>query len=388
MITGIHEFEGRLAGGRSALELKADCARAALEDAGLTWRDVDGLYDVGEAAATLPGPSMAEYLGFEPRVVESTHIGGASYELLLARAAQDVRAGRVTVALITYGSTTRTGSGPGGLNTRKPGPTTPIADEQERAGLSLVGNYALAAARHMHQFGTPPEALAEIAVVTRSHALRNPAAVAGLETLGIDPRPLSVTDVLESRAIADPLRLLDCCLITDGAGAVVVTSEEIARDSPHPLVAVLGCGEAVRYLDRGTDITVTAAAESGPRAFAEAGLTPADVDVAMLYDSFTITVLLLLEDLGFCAKGEGGNYVRNGRLRFDSNDGPALNTDGGGLSSNHPGMRGIFLLIEATRQLRGQSTAQVPDARVAVCHGNGGWMVTRHAGATVVLGRL
>ncbi len=265
---------------------------------------------------------------------------------------------------------------------------TPSGNIEDPWGLTLIANYALVARRHMHQYGTRPEDLAEIAVVTRRHAMRNPQAVKAMQDLGFrDVGNLSVRDVLHSPMISDPLHLLDCCMISDGGGAVVIASDEVARETRHRPVWILGSGEAVGYPDNKRDITVTAAARSGPEAFGQAGVRPEEIDVAMIYDSFTITVLASLEDLGFCAKGEGGAYVANGRLAFDIPGGPALNTDGGGLSSNHPGMRGIFLLIEAARQLRGESSAQVAEARLAVVHGNGGQLGTRHAGATVILGR-
>jgi acetyl-CoA C-acetyltransferase len=255
-------------------------------------------------------------------------------------------------------------------------------------GLTLIGNYALVARRHMEQYGTTPAELAEIAVTTRAHAVRNPDAVRGMSDLGFrQTGEISVDDVLGSRMIADPLHMLDCCMISDGGGAVVIVSRAVAGGLPKPPVWILGTGEAVGYPGNRADITTSAAARSGPEAFGQAGVRPEEVDIAMIYDSFTITVLTILEDLGFAKKGEGGAYVAGGRLRFDRPGAPALNTDGGGLSSNHPGMRGIFLLIEAARQLRGESTAQVPGARLAVAHGNGGQLGTRHAAGTIVLGR-
>jgi acetyl-CoA C-acetyltransferase len=219
--------------------------------------------------------------------------------------------------------------------------------------------------------------------------MRNPEAVAAMEALEfLDIRETTVDDVVGSRMIADPLHLLECCMISDGGGAVVIVAPEVARDCDKPPVWILGGGEATRYRENGGDVTTTAAAQSAPVAFGEAGVAPADIDVAMIYDSFSITVLAILEDLGFCKKGEGGSFVEGGRLRFDRpRDGPALNTDGGGLSSNHPGMRGIFLLIEAARQLRGTSTSQVEGASLAVAHGNGGMLGSRHSGGTVILGR-
>ncbi len=204
----------------------------------------------------------------------------------------------------------------------------------------------------------------------------------------VDIRETTVEDVLASRMIADPLHLLECCMISDGGGAVVIAAPEVAKACRKPPVWILGTGEAVKYPGIGGDITTSAGMQSGPAAFGEAGVGPDEMDVAMIYDSFTVTVLTILEDLGFCPKGEGGRWVEGGRLRFDRpGDGPALNTDGGGLSSNHPGMRGIFLLIEATRQLRGESSSQVPEARLAVAHGNGGMLGSRHSASTIVLAR-
>ncbi len=388
-IVGIHEFPKRRAPGMTSLEIKAISAARALEDAGLSWGDVDALFDAGEAFQGMPAALMAEYLHIAPRVVDGTSVGGSSYEFHAAHARRAIGAGKARVALLTYGSTAKSDQrriGTGGQ--ARVGPPSPIGNMEDPWGLSLIGNYALVAQRHMYQYGTTPEQLAEVAVTTRYHAMRNPQAVQAMEDLRFrDIGELSIQDVLNSRLIADPLHLLECCMISDGGGAVVIASQEVARDTRHPPVWILGSGEAIGYPDNGRDITVTAAARSGPEALGEAGVTAADIDVAMIYDSFTITVLSILEDLGFCAKGEGGEYVSRGRLRFDHPGAPALNTDGGGLSSNHPGMRGIFLLIEAARQLRGESTAQVPHARLAVAHGNGGQLGTRHAGATIILGR-
>lgn len=384
-VAGIYEHPTRLAGGRSAWQLKAECAAGALADAGLSWSDVDALFDCGETGS-MPGFAMAEYLGVRPRMLDTSAVGGSSFELHAGHAARFLASGQARVALLTYGSTKRSGPHVGG-DALHAGPRAPFANLEVPWGLTTLGDYALVAARHQYQYGTRPEHLAEIAVATRGHALRNPVARAGLESLGIAPVELTVDDVLASRPIADPLHLLDCCLINDGAGAVVLVAPDLAHDTRRPPVWIIGAGEATAYLDNHNDITVTAAAGSAAAAFGEAGVRPDEIDTAQLYDSFTITVLTALEDLGFCAKGEAGSYVEDGRLRFDRPGGPAVNTDGGGLSSSHPGMRGIFLLIEATRQLRGDSTAQVPDARLAVAHGNGGWLTTRHVAGTVVLAR-
>ena len=386
-IGGIYEFPGRRAGGLSMLQIKAESARHALADAGLTWSDVDAVYDASEAGP-MQGLTIAEYFGVTPRVMDTTAVGGSSYEFHAAHAARDIAAGKARVALLTYGSTARSQARAIGTGSRIPAEPQPGANLETPYGLTLIGNYALVAQRHMAQYGTRPEDLAEIAVTTRAHAVRNPQAMAGLADLGIKHTgELSVADVLGSRLVADPLHLLECCIVSDGGGAVVIVSPEVAADLPKPPVWILGTGEAMGYPGNQADITTSAAVRSGRDAFGQAGVRPDEIDIAMIYDSFTITVLTILEDLGFAKKGEGGPYVAGGRLRYDRPGAPALNTDGGGLSSNHPGMRGIFLLIEATRQLRGESTAQVAGARLAVAHGNGGQLGTRHAAGTIILGR-
>jgi acetyl-CoA C-acetyltransferase len=386
-IVGIHEHPSRRVDGLSKWQIKAECAGRALADAGLTFADVDAVYDAGETGP-MAGIAVPEYLGISPRLVDTTAVGGSSYEFHAAHAARDIAAGRARVALLTYGSTAKSEARAIGTGARPTGDAAPGTNMELPYGLPLIGNYALVARRHMHEYGTTPEQLAEVAVTTRAHAVRNPEAVAGLDALGIrNTGEITVDDVLGSRLVADPLHLLECCLVSDGGGAVVIAAVDVAADCRTTPVWINGAGEAVGYPGNGRDITTSAAALSGPPAFAEAGVRPEDVDIAMIYDSFTITVLTLLEDLGFAKKGEGGPFVEGGRLRFDRPGAPALNTDGGGLSSNHPGMRGIFLLIEAARQLRGESTAQVEGARTAVAHGNGGLLSTRHAAATVVLER-
>ena len=386
-IAGIYEFPGRRAGGLTKLQIKAECARRALADAGLRWSDVDAVYDASEAGP-MQGLTIAEYFGVTPRVVDTTGVGGSSYEFHAAHAARDIAAGKANVALLTYGSTARSEARAIGTGGRARSEPQPSSNMEAPYGLTLIGNYALVARRHMAHYGTTPEQLAEIAVTTRAHAVRNPDAVRGLTDLGYkDAGEISIDDVLGSRLIADPLHMMECCMISDGGGAVVIVSRAVAAGLPKPPVWILGTGEAVGYPRNRLDITTSAAAWSGPEAFGQAGVRPEEIDIAMIYDSFTITVLTILEDLGFAKKGEGGAYVAGGRLRFDRPGAPALNTDGGGLSSNHPGMRGIFLLIEAARQLRGESTAQVPGARLAVAHGNGGQLGTRHAAGTIILGR-
>tara|TARA_Y100000590_G_scaffold236101_1_gene265819 strand:- start:2623 stop:3282 length:660 start_codon:yes stop_codon:yes gene_type:complete len=216
--------------------------------------------------------------------------------------------------------------------------------------------------------------------------MRNPQAVQAMTDLQFEGiGEITVEDVLDSRVIADPLHLLECCMVSDGGGALIIVSKEIAEKTNKPPVWLLGSGEATKYRENGGDITTSAGAQSAPIAFSEAGVSPSEIDIAMVYDSFSITVAVCLEDLGFCAKGEAGSYIGDGKLRYDQPGGPALNTDGGGLSSNHPGMRGLFLLLESVRQLRGESTSQVENAKLAVAHGNGGLLGGNHTGGTIIL---
>jgi len=388
-IVGIHEYPSRKTEGRvSPLQIKAASAAKALADAGLTWKDVDAIYDAGDGGGGLAGLTIAEYFGLKPNVIDTTGVGGSSYEFHAAHARRDIAAGKARVALLTYGSTAFSNAFAIGTGGRGGFGAHPAENMDTFAGMTLVSNYAMVARRHMHQYGTTSEQLAEIGVATRLHGMRNPEAVAAMTALGfIDIRETNIADVLGSPMIADPLHRLDCCMISDGGGAVVIAAADVARSCRKKPVWILGTGEATKYPENGGDITVSAAAQSGPPAFLEAGIRPTEIDIAMIYDSFSITVLTMLEDLGFCPKGEGGRWVEGGKLRFDRKGGPALNTDGGGMSSNHPGMRGIFLLIEATRQLRGESTSQVADAKLAVAHGNGGMLGSRHSGATVILAR-
>ena len=360
------------------LGVHAIAADRALGDAGLTWDDVDGFASAGMAPMHVV--QLCEYFGLHPAYLDETNTGGSSFEVLIEHAARAVDTGDAEAVLITYGSTQLSSMGRSlgtGSATRGGGGLSGPATTDAMWGNTLVGSYALAAARHMYQYGTTSEQLAEIAVTMRDHASVNP--------LAQYRDPITVGDVLDSRLVADPLHVLDCCVISDGGAACVVTSNERARDLRKPPAHVLGAAHAVTHhmnISQMPDITVTAAAQSGPLALKRAGVSLADVDVLQVYDSFTITVLLTLEDLGFCAKGEGGAFVEGGRLRWD---GPLpTNTDGGGLSSCHPGMRGMFLIVEAVRQLRGEGTArQVADAEIALIHGTGGYLST---GATVVLG--
>ncbi len=387
-IVGIHEYPLRVAPGVSAMEIKVESIKRALEDAGIDWGQVDAVYDAGDGEAG-GGLQLSAYLGLRPNVIDTTQVGGSSYEFQAAHALRDIAAGKCSVAILSYGSTSssnRFAIGTGGLAMARRANWQ--MNMEMPYGSTLIANYALVKQRHMYQYGTTTEQLAGISVSTRKHAMRNPDAVKAmtdLEFVGVNE--LTPQDVLDSRVVADPLHLLECCMISDGGGALVIASADVARDCRRPPVWIIGTGEATRYRENGGDITVSAAAQSGPSAFGEAGVTPSEIDVAMIYDSFTITVAVCLEDLGFCKKGEAGDFVAGGRLAFDGPDGPALNTDGGGLSSNHPGMRGIFLLLEATRQLRGESTSQRLDARLAVAHGNGGMLATTHTGGTVILAK-
>jgi acetyl-CoA C-acetyltransferase len=387
-IVGIHEYPSRDTRGKvSPLQIKGQSAALALRQAGLTWRDVDTLYDYGDGLA-YPGLLMPEYFGVDVKVIDTTSVGGSSFEYYISHALRDLGSGHANVAVISYGAVRRSSGVRIGTGTQLLGSTNdPISNMEDCWGLTVVGDYAQFAMRYLHQYGITGEQLAEIAVTARYHAMRNPEAVQAMTDLKLKPgvREITVDDVLSSPMVADPLHVLDSCIISDGGGAVIVAGEGVARDCATKPVWVLGAAEAAKYRKNGDDITITAAARSGPAAFGQAGVTPADIDIAMIYDSFTITALCALEDLGFCAKGEGGGFAAGGSLRFDT-PGLAINTDGGGLSSNHPGARGIFLLIEATRQLRGESSSQVSDAKLAVAHGTGGSLSRRYASGTVVLG--
>jgi len=388
-IVGIYEYPLRkVEPGTTALHIKAESARRALDDAGLTWKDVDAIYDASDGGPAGSGLTLAEYFGYHPTVIDTTQVGGSSYEFQAAHAMRDIAAGKAKVALLSYGSTAHSDAraiGTGGATGL--GPPNAVSNMEDPWGLTLIANYALVAHRHMHQYGTTTAQLAEISVATRAHAVRNPQAVKAMEDLGfVGTGEITVEDVQESRMIADPLHLLECCMVSDGGGAVVIAAKDVARGAKKKPVWLIGAGEATAYPENNRDITISAAAQSGPIAFGEAGVRPDEIDIAMIYDSFSITVMVMLEDLGFCKKGEGGQFVQNNRLRFDT-PGPALNTDGGGLSSNHPGMRGIFLLLESVRQLRGESTSQKENARLAVAHGNGGALGTRHSGGTIILAK-
>jgi acetyl-CoA C-acetyltransferase len=373
-VAGVYEHPARYAPDKTAYQLHVESAGGALADAGLTIRDVDGYFTSGVGPIGIM--SLAQHLNLRPCYLDSQDIGGSSFVSHCLHAAAAIDAGLCSVALVTYGSTAaseRFAIGTGGGFMMSP------ADAHEAPfGPTIVGSYALVAQRHMHEYGTTSAQLAAIAVAMREHATRNPHAKYR--------DPITVEDVLDSRMISSPLHLLDCCMISDGGGALVLTSTERARDLRKTPARILGAAEAVRHQGIGDrDLLDVAARQSGPLALARAGIRHADVDLCMIYDSYTITVLVTLEALGFCQPGEGGPFCADGRLR----PGGALptNTDGGGLSSNHPGMRGIFLVIEAVRQLRSErGDSQVPDCEIALVHGTGGMLGQRHSGVTMILG--
>jgi len=358
--------------------LHAAVVKEALDDAGLGHDDVDALFVAG--ATPMASLELAEYLGMTPRYTDTTMTGGSSFEMHVEHAASALAFGLCDVAVVTFAQTPRAPGAVGpGQRRRDWDPTwpSPLVEWELPYGMRLpIGGYSLAANRHQTEFGTRSEELAEIAVSTRKWAQMNPRARY--------QEPLTIEEVLGSPYVCEPLHKLDCCLVTDGGGALVLTRADRAEHSRKPPAYVLGVGSCHTHamISCMPDLTVTPGAVSGPKAFGMAGITPSDVDVLESYDSFTITVLLALEDLGFCSKGEGGPFVRGGRLA----PGGALptNTNGGGLSYTHPGMYGMFLLVEAVRQIRGEGgPRQVKDVEIAVAHGCGGVL---SATSTVVLG--
>ncbi|GAB3136859.1 thiolase [Micromonospora sonneratiae] len=359
---------------RSILGLQAQAITRALDDAGLTLADVDGVATSG--VSRFSATQVAEYLGLTPGWTDSTFAGGCAYEMYLARAAQAIAAGQASTVVISFASNQRS------ARSRKLGGAyeahTPEAQFEAPYGpLYPISYYAMAAQRYLYEYGLDRADLAQVAVLARQWAQLNPAAfryAAG---------PLTVEDVLTSPMVSSPLTTADCCLVTDGGGAVVVTSLDRARHLRRPPVRLLGYGESTTNTSMSqAALLPTGAVASGRTAFVRAGLTPADVDVIQLYDSFTITVLLSLEALGFCAPGEAAHLVASDRVRPGGDLG--LNTSGGGLSYCHPGQFGVLLLVEAVRQLRGEAgVRQVPGAQVALAHGTGG-ILSAHA--TVILG--
>ncbi|MDE0944910.1 MAG: thiolase domain-containing protein [Alphaproteobacteria bacterium] len=377
-IAGAYEHPTRHAVDTSVAQLHAESAIGALADAGLTKDDVDGYFCAGDAPG-LGGLSMIEYMGLDVRYMDSTDSGGSAYIVHLGHAVEAIAAGKCSVALITLGGRPK---GAGKAPLPDYGNDTPDIGFETPYNQNIVNNYAMAAMRHRHEYGTTSEQLAWIKVAASHHAQHNEHAV--LQNV------VTVEDVVNSPMIADPLHRLDCCVVSDGGGALVVVSPEIAKTLGDRCVKIMGQGEASKTTNRGDiDLTYTGAVKSAPIAFEEAGLTPADIDMVTIYDSFTITVLISLEDLGFCEKGQGGKFVSDGNLISGVGKLP-FNTDGGGLCNNHPSNRGSMTkVIEAVRQVRGEAhpKVQVPNCRFALAHGTGGLISTRIGSATAILGR-
>ena len=361
---------------KTPFELVFQGTKRALDDAGLTKDDIGGFMSSG--LGTLAPIEVAEYLGIRPTWVDSTSVGGSTWEFMVEHAMAAIAHGLTDVVVLAYGSTTRADL----KQRRRRGANLAFSSRGPSQfdspwGHTLISKYAMTARRHMHEFGTTIEQLAEIAVSARYNASLNPDAYYR--------DPITIDDVQNERMMADPLTKRHCCIRSDGGGAVVLASEERARDCAKAPVWILGTGEAISHttMSEWEDMTESPCVRSGELAFARAGVTPDDVDVCQLYDAFTIGVLLTLEGLGFCKKGEGGPFVEDGKLRVDG----ALptNTDGGGLSHCHPGMRGMFLLVEGARQLRGEcGPRQVPGAELCCVNGTGGWF---SSASTVILGR-
>lgn len=387
-IAGVYEHPLRDAPDTSTPQLHMECALGALADAGLSKDDIDGYFCAGDAPG-FGAMSMIDYMGLKNvRHMDSTETGGSSYIVHVGHAAQAIAEGKCKAALITLAGRPRHGGnrpgarmGGGAPQGLSDGP--PEAGFENIYGGSTHNTYGMCAMRHMYEYGTTSEQLAWIKVAASHHAQWNEHAF--LKDV------VTVEDVVNSRMISDPLHLLDCCVVTDGGGAVIVTSPEIARSLNRPKVRVLGAGEAPKSPlgGQGLDLTYSGAVWSGPRAFEEAGVKPADIKYASIYDSFTITVLMQIEDLGFCEKGQGGRFVADGNLISGVGKLP-FNTDGGGLCNNHPTNRGgITKVIEAVRQLRGEAhpKVQVQNCDLAIAHGTGGSLGTRHGSATVVMER-
>ncbi len=374
-IVGVATFGCGEAHGFSEMELLARSAHAAVADAGLKMSDIDGLCTASVGSTMWPMP-VVEYLGLNPRFVDGTMVGGSSFIAHLLPAMHALQSGQCNAVLVCYGSTQRTATFGRREIAQARRWMDPQPYETPYEPFNPPSAYALAASRHMHQYGTTRRDLAEVAVAARRWAQLNP------EAFMRDP--LTIDEVLAARMVSDPLSVRDCCLVTDGGGAYVMVRAERAKDLPRPPVYVLGNATAVwhRQISAMPDLTVTAASQSGREAYAMAGLSAKDMDVVQLYDAFTINTLLFLEDLGFCAKGEAGAFVRDGAIAPGGR--LPVNTNGGGLSCVHPGMYGIFTLIEAVRQLRGECGArQVAGAQTALAHGNGGTLSSQ---STAVLG--
>lgn len=379
-VVGAFEHPTRKAPDKSVAQLHAESARGAILDAGLSKDDIDGYFCAGDAPGL--GPlAMVDYMGLKVRHLDSTDTGGSSYLLHVAHAAQAIALGKCDVALVTLAGRPRS-EGSVGTTPRNYGANAPDVAFELPYGMATANGYGMVAMRHMHEFGTTSEQLAWIKVAASHHAQYNEHAM--LRNV------VTVDDVIESPMISDPLHRLDCCVVSDGGGAVIVAKPEIARQLNRPLVKILGAGEAPKGQNGGKlDLTTCAAAWSGRAAFDEAGVKPEDIQYVSIYDSFTITVLMQLEDLGFCEKGKGGKFVSDGNLISGSGKLP-FNTDGGGLCNNHPANRGgMTKVIEAVRQLRGEAhpKVQVPNCSLALAQGMGGNLGSRHASATLIMER-
>ena len=377
---GAFEHPTRKATDKSVALLHAEVARGAIEDAGLAKEDIDGYFCAGDA----PGGalSMVDYLNLKVRHLDATEIGGASYPLHVSHAAQAIAMGKCNIALITLAGRPRSEGLKLGLAPREGPPSQPDLQWEFPFRPTTVNAYALCAMRHMHEFGTTSEQLAWIKVAASHHAQYNPNAML--------PNVVTVKEVVDSPMVSDPLHRLDCCVVSDGGGALIVAKPEIARKLKRPLVKVLGAGEAIKGQNGGDiDLTYSGAVWSGPAAFSEAGVTTNDIKYVSIYDSFTITVLIQLEDLGFCKKGDGGKFVSDGNLISGTGRLP-FNTDGGGLCNNHPSNRGgMTKIIEAVRQLRGEAhpAVQVKNCNLALAQATGGRLGTRSASTTLILER-
>ena len=380
-IAGVYEHPTRKAVDKSLAQLHAESALGALADAGLTKDDVDGYFCAGDAPGL--GPlSLVDYMGLSLKHIDATETGGSSYVLHVGHAAEAIAMGKCSVALITLAGRPRAEGMATGTAPRNYGSSAPDVAFEFPFGPTVVNMYAMCAQRHMYEYGTTSEQLAWIKVAASHHAQYNEHAM--LRNV------VTVDEVVNSPMISDPLHRLDCCVISDGGGAIIVTSPEVAKSLKRPLVKVLGAGEAPKHQMGGKiDLTYSGARWSGPLAFEEAGVKPNDMKYASIYDSFTITVLMQLEDLGFCEKGEGGKFVSDGNLIAGTGKLP-FNTDGGGLCNNHPANRGgLTKVIEAVRQLRGEAhpKVQVANCDLALAHGTGGSLGTRHGSATVIMER-
>src|SRR5271170_4035360 len=381
-IVGIYEHPTRLATDKTVMMLHAEVAAGALADAGLTKNDIDGYFCAAGDTPGLGQLSAADYLGLKTRHIDSTDVGGSSYLLQVGHAAEAIALGKCSIALITLAGRPRAEGMATGTQARTPAVPMPESGFESPYAPATANMYAMAAMRHMHQYGTTSEQMAWVKVAASHHAQYNPHAM--LRDV------VTVEEVVNSPMIADPLHRLDCCVISDGGGAIIVVAPEIAKSLKRPKVKVIGAGEAPKGQMGGKiDLTYSGAVWSGPASFAEAGVKPSDMKYVSIYDSFTITVVIQLEDLGFCEKGKGGRLVADGNLIAGTGKLP-FNTDGGGLCNNHPANRGgLTKVIEAVRQLRGEAhpKVQVPNCGLAIASGIGGSLATRHGSATIILER-